>query len=245
MATAYYMQLVIEMTEAKTDQEHIPMILYNRPQIPDRTSFLLGKSQENPMPLIIDCGKRLAAEGAELIAIPCITAHALHEQIQEQVPIPIIHAIKETVAYLKQEGICKVGLEATDGTIHTGVFQRELEANGIQVVLPSAKKQEMVMHIIYQNIKAGLAPDMERFTSIEEELFAAGAEVILLGCTELSMISRDENIGAGYLDVMEVLSRAAVLSCGTLKSKYQSLHTRLKIKNFQPEICATHKVSRV
>ena len=84
MATAYYMQLVIEMTEAGTDQEHIPMILYNKPQIPDRTSFLLGRSKENPTPQIIDCGKRLTADGADLIAIPCITAHALHEQIQKQ-----------------------------------------------------------------------------------------------------------------------------------------------------------------
>ena len=62
-------------------------------------------------------------------------------------PVPIIHAIKETAAYLRQEGICKVGLEATDGTIHTKVFQQELEANGIQVVLPSEKKQEMVMPV--------------------------------------------------------------------------------------------------
>lgn len=223
MATAYYMQLVIEMTEASTDQEHIPMILFNKPQIPDRTSFLLGRSQENPVPQIIDCGKRLAADGAELIAIPCITAHALHEQIQKQVPVPIIHAIKETAAYLKQEGIHRVGLEATDGTIHTGVFQQELEENGIQVVLPSEKKQEMVMHIIYHNVKAGIAVDMERFAAVEEELLSAGAEVILLGCTELSMISRDEPIGSVYLDVMEVLSRAAVRSCGTLKAEYQRL----------------------
>ncbi|MGN0506115.1 MAG: aspartate/glutamate racemase family protein [Lachnospiraceae bacterium] len=225
MATAYYMQLVIEMTEASTDQEHIPMIIYNRPQIPDRTSFLLGRSPENPAPQIIDCGKRLAADGAELIAIPCITAHALHEQIQEQVPVPIIHVIKETAAYLKQEGIRRVGLEATDGTIHTGVFQKELEANGIEVVLPSEEKQNMVMHMIYNNVKAGLRVDMERFEKVEAELHAEGAEVILLGCTELSMISRDEKIGHGYLDVMEVLARAAVLSCGTLKSKYRRLLT--------------------
>lgn len=225
MATAYFMQLVIEMTEAATDQEHIPMIIYNRPQIPDRTRFLLGQSEESPVPQIIDCGRRLTADGAELIAIPCITAHALHEQIQAEVSIPIIHAIRETAAFLKQEGISQVGLEATDGTVQTGVFQEALKAQGIKTVVPSQKKQEMVMHIIYQNVKAGRRVDMDRFEQVEAELHANGAEVIILGCTELSMISRDERIGHGYLDAMEVLARAAVKECGTLKKKYQHLIT--------------------
>lgn len=225
MATAYFMQLVIDMTEAKTDQEHIPMILYSKPQIPDRTRFLLGLSEESPLPPIVDCGQRLAADGAEVLAIPCITAHALHEQIQRLVPVPIIHAIRETAVYLKQEGIRRVGLEATDGTIRTRVFQQELEANGIQTIVPSELCQEMVMHMIYRNVKAGKRVDMNRFEQVETELHGNGAEVIILGCTELSMISRDERIGHGYLDALEVLARASVLECGPLKKKYQHLIT--------------------
>ena len=225
MATAYFMQLVIEMTDAVADQEHIPMIIYNCPQIPDRTSFLLGKSSENPGPQIIDCGRKIGQAGAELIAIPCITAHALFPEIEKELDTPVLHIIRETAAYLKKEGIQTVGLEATDGTVQTGVFQKELESQGIKVVLPSKEKQEMVMHIIYNNVKAGRRVDMERFQQIEEELHAQGAEVIILGCTELSMISRDEKIGHGYLDAMEVLARAAVLRCGKLKSKYNRLLT--------------------
>jgi len=225
MATAYFMQLVIEMTDAVTDQEHIPMIIYNCPQIPDRTGYLLGKSKENPGPQIIACGRKIAEAGAELIAIPCITAHALYPEIEKEMNIPVLHIIRETAAYLKKEGIQRVGLEATDGTVQTGVFQRELERQGIEVVLPSKEKQEMVMHIIYNNVKAGRRVDMERFQQVEEELHEKGAEIIILGCTELSMISRDEKIGHGYLDAMEVLARAAVLQCGKLKHKYNRLLT--------------------
>ena len=225
MATAYFMQLVIEMTDAATDQQHIPMIIYNCPQIPDRTSYLLGQSNENPGPQIIDCGKRVAKAGAELLAIPCITAHALFPEIENELETPVLHIIRETAVYLKHEGIQKVGLEATDGTIQTGVFQTELERQGIEVVLPSKEKQEMVMHIIYNNVKAGRRVDMDRFQQIEEELHQKGAEVVVLGCTELSMISRDEKLGHGYLDAMEVLARAAVLRCGILKSKYHRLLT--------------------
>ncbi len=225
MATAYFMQLVIEMTDALTDQEHIPMIIYNCPQIPDRTSFLLGKTKENPGPQIIECGRKIENAGAELIAIPCITAHALFPEIEKELDTPVLHVIRETAKYLKKEGIHKVGLEATDGTVQTGVFQQELERHGIEVVLPSKEKQEMVMHIIYNNVKAGRRVDMDRFGQIEEELQQNGAEVIILGCTELSMVCRDEKIGHGYLDAMEVLARAAVLNCGKLKSKYNRLLT--------------------
>ena len=225
MATAYFMQLVIEMTDAATDQEHIPMIIYNCPQIPDRTGYLLGKSKENPGTLIVDCGKKIAAAGAELLAIPCITAHALFTEIEKEMDAPVLHIIRETAEYLKKEGIRKVGLEATDGTVQTGVFQKELEKQGIEVVLPSKEKQEMVMHIIYNNVKAGRRVDMEKFEQIEAELQKNGAEIIILGCTELSMVSRDEKIGHGYLDAMEVLARAAVLQCGKLKTKYHRLLT--------------------
>jgi aspartate racemase len=225
MATAYFMQLVIEMTDASTDQEHIPMIIYNCPQIPDRTGFLLGNTKENPGPLIIECGNTIAEAGAELLAIPCITAHALFPEIEKELNAPVLHIIRETAEYLKKEGIQKVGLEATDGTVQTGVFQKELERQGIEVVLPSKEKQEMVMHIIYNNVKAGRRIDMAMFEQIEYELHKKGAEVIILGCTELSMVSRDEKIGHGYLDAMEVLARAAVLQCGKLKPKYNRLLT--------------------
>lgn len=225
MATVYFMQLVTEMTDAKTDQEHIPMIVHSCPYIPDRTAFLTGISEENPVPQIIECGKKVEAAGADYMTIPCITAHALFDEIQEALNTPVIHIIQETAEYLEKEGIRCVGLEATDGTVKTGVFQRELERRGIRVVLPSEEKQKMVMHIIYNNVKAGLRADMERFQTVEAELQEKGAEVIILGCTELSMLSRDEKIGHGYLDAMEVLARAAVLKCGRLKPKYQRLLT--------------------
>lgn len=225
MATAYFMQLVIEMTEAAREQEHIPMFLYNCPQIPDRTRYLLGESQENPAEQLLSCGKKLEQIGAELLAIPCISAHAFWEELQSQLKVPMLHIIKETADYLKAEGVQCVGMEATDGTLRAGVFQRELERQGIRVILPTAEKQEMVMHLIYHNIKSGLRGDMERFGQVEQELREHGAEVILLGCTDLSVINRDEKIGHGYLDALEVLARAATLECGTLKKKYKRLLT--------------------
>ena len=228
MATAYFMQLVIEMTDAATDQQHIPMVIYNAPQIPDRTGFLLGKSTENPVPAIVEIGRKLSKDGADIIAIPCITAHALHESIQEQVPAEIIHAIVETVEYLHEEGIKCVGLEATDGTVETRVFQKHLEDAGISVILPSAESQKKVMHFIYDEVKAGKPVAMDDFEQVENELLDRGAEAIILGCTELSMIKRDHELPDIYLDTLEVLARKSVLECGKLRPEYNRL-LRLKM----------------
>ena len=80
------------------------------------------------------------------------------------------------------------------------------------------------MHLIYENVKAGKKADMTRFRRVQQELFDCGAEVIVLGCTELSLIKRDENIGPGFLDVAEVLARETVIRSGKkLKPQYESL----------------------
>lgn len=223
MATAYFMQLVIEMTDASADQEHIPMVLYNRPQTPDRTRYLLGQSAEDPVPAMAECGQRLQADGADVAAIPCITAHALHDRVQEQVGIPILHAIRETAGLLQKKGVRRVALEATSGTVETRVFQEELEKHQMEVILPSPSGQRDVMDIIYQNIKAGKPADMEKFRRVEAQLLERGAQIIILGCTELSMIKRDYDLRSCYLDTLEVLARAAVLECGKLRQEYEDL----------------------
>lgn len=226
MATAFFMQMVIEMTEAETDQQHIEMLIHNCPSIPDRTNYILGKSREDPGEPMARIGKQLASQGADVIAIPCVTANYFCRQLSAEIPVPIINTIGETSKYLKEHQFGRVGLMATDGTVESGLFQKALARDGIQVVLPEGEGQQNVMHLIYQNVKATRPAEMDRFWQASEELRRQGAQVILLGCTELSMIRRDEAIGAGYLDVMQVLAKASVECCGTLKPEYQNLITQ-------------------
>ena len=70
------------------------------------------------------------------------------------------------------------------------------------------------MHLIYQNVKAGKPLEMDLFRQVEQELREAGAQVIVLGCTELSMIKKEFPLGPGFLDAMEVLAELAVVRCG-------------------------------
>ena len=138
----------------------------------------------------------------------------------------MVNGIAETIALLKAQGIQKVGIMATDGTIQTGLLSRELESAGMEAIVPSVQGQQDVMHLIYKNVKAGKKAEMDRFCNVRQELKDKGAQVILLGCTELSLIKRDEEIGPGFLDIMEVLAQQSVLRCGkVLRAEYENLIT--------------------
>lgn len=223
MATAYFMQLIIEMTDAHTDQEHIKMIIINDPQIPDRTAFLLGKSDKNPYDDMLRIGKQLVQDGADMIAMPCITASIFMDTLSRQLHTEVLNAAFETCNYLAERSIKKVGLLATDGTIRHGLLQKCLAQKEIEVVLPEKEGQRDIMRIIYEQIKAGRPVDMECFDSVSYELRKKGAEVILLGCTELSLIRREGKLGSGYLDIMQLMAKTVVEKCGRLKPEYREL----------------------
>lgn len=225
MATAYFMQLVTQMTDARTDQEHIEMLVYSKPSIPDRTNYILGKSADNPFPMMLEVEDCLIAQGAQVIAIPCITAHYFWEKLEDR-GVTVIHAIRDTAEHLKENGVSSVGIMATDGAVQSRLFQEIFSEYGISSHLPSADGQKLVMRLIYENVKAGEAPNMEWFRAVKAELGEAGAQVVLLGCTELSLIKRDYDTGSGVLDVMEVMAKSAVENCGTLNEKYRRLITR-------------------
>ena len=227
LATAHFMELVTNMTDAATDQEHLEMIIYSAPSIPDRTGYILDHTRPSPLPRMIAIGEKLASQGADHIAIPCMTAHYFHQELSDGIPTAIINGIGETVRSLKERGISRVGIMATDGTIRTGLFRRELERNGMEPLIPSQERQRDVMHLIYNNIKANRPAEMDRFHAVRRELQGMGAQAIILGCTELSLIKRDQDIGPGFIDAMEVLAQQSVICCGgNLKPEYECLITK-------------------
>lgn len=222
LATALFMELVIEMTEASADCEHIPMDIVNIPGIPDRTDYILGRSQQSPIEEIKRIKAELEDRGAAVLAMPCNTAFCFYEELVKE-GLPIIHAIKETALCLKEAGVDKAGILATDGTVKTGLFQDGLAVYGIETVIPDEKHQSMVMSMIYEDVKAGRPISQEIMSAVEKHLKMQGAKVLVLGCTELSVAKRSGIAGDGYLDTLEVMARKAVLECGVLKKRYEKL----------------------
>lgn len=226
MATTYFLYLLTQMSRAESDQEHMEIMMHSKPSIPDRTRYILGLSQDDPAVQMIEIGRELKGMGAELLAIPCITAHYFHEELEKNIGLKVLHAVQETAEYLKQAGVDKVGILATDGTVKSGLFDRVLSQYGIATVNPGEESQQMVMDLIYRQIKSGEKGNIDEFIQVGEALSAAGAQVNLLGCTELSLLKRDYVLPGGYLDVLEVLAKCAVQECGRFDLRYQNLITQ-------------------
>lgn len=213
MASAYFMELVTDMTEASCDQEHLSMYIASCPSVPDRTAFILGESEDDPVPGMIDMGLFLQSRGVSCIAIPCMTAHYFHDRLQESLKVHVIDAIEETAGLLSENGVKKAGVMATDGSVKSGIFEDRLKAKGIECITPDAAAQKKVMSLIYNDVKKGRAADLKAFFEVSDSLFNEGAEAVILGCTELSVIKRDNELGKGFIDCMEVLSKVSIETC--------------------------------
>ena len=224
MATIYFMELIVKMTKAKTDREHIPMIIYNYPDTPDRTEYLLDNTKPNPLNAILDMGINLKKQGADYVAMPCITAHYFGKEITECVGEGFINMIEETAKHLKNKGVDRIGLMATDGTVNSRVFEKVLNEYGIDVIVPSKEKQSMVMDIIYNQVKAGKEVNIDELYSVKSELKAKGAKLFILGCTELSVVKGNYPLDGEFLDVLEILAKSSIELCGAeVNEKYDYL----------------------
>ena len=224
MATAYLLQLIIEMTDAKTDQEHLDVIVFDRPNVPDRTAHILDPKNPSPLPSITDTAQTLERLGAGCLCAPCVTAHYFYRELADSVSVPFLNMVEETAKELKSAGKKRPGILATTGTVSTGLFQSAFEVQGLTAVLPDEHGQQLVMSLIYDDIKAGKPADPEKFREVSEALYQQGCDCIVLGCTELSLIKKAAGLGQEYLDALEVLSKRAVEACGApLKQKYETL----------------------
>lgn len=217
MATVYYMQRVIEMTKAGCDQEHINMLVFNDCDIPDRTAFITEKSPDNPLPVMVKDAKRLEAAGCEFVVIPCNTAHYFYDELEQAVEIPVVNIVEETIRYAKArvQDLSCVGIMATTGTIVTGTYQKYAERAGLSFAVPDEDEQDLLMQIIYDGVKAGKPVPRADFDRVANHLRAKGAQCLILGCTELSVLKRDLPINdPDVLDSIDVLASETVRRSG-------------------------------
>ncbi|SKC92710.1 aspartate racemase [Burkholderia sp. YR290] len=220
-ATVDFMYKVVRNTPAARDQDHIKVIVEQNPQIPDRTDHLTGDGADPTLALYATC-KKLEDGGADLIAIPCNTAHAFIGPIEARLRVPIINMMNVTANYLRTAfpAVDRIGLLATDGTIASGVYRTALEARGMTQVLPPLAMQARVMNAIYgaRGVKAGFTNGecADDIIAAVESLLLQQVEVILLACTELPLLFPQaatvtrKGRSAHLVDPTDVLARCCV-----------------------------------
>ena len=210
-ATICFEQNIVERTDAEKDQEYIPMITLNDTRIPDRTAFILGESDDDPGPILVDDAKKLEHYGCTCIAMPCNTAHYFYSDVSKSVNIPVFNMLDETMKAC--EGMKKVGILATEGTLRSRIYEEYAKKHGVELVLPSDEDAKKVMEIIYNQVKAGKEIDIFGFRVLLKNLIDKGADSVILGCTELSVINRKYKL-LDVVDPLDVLAVSIVKFCG-------------------------------
>lgn len=214
LASVYFADVLVNHTVAGRDQDHIPFYLYNDVYIPDRSAYLLSKDAESPLPALCDGVRKLEASGCDLIVVTCNTAHYFYDQMAAAVKVPVLNIIEVAVeeALAKIPGARKIGLLATKGTLEGKVYEKELAKKGLICGVPGEETRDAVMTLIY-DVKVGKTVDPTLITTAAARLKADGCDAVILGCTELSVVSRANGLSrrdSTLIDAMEALARRCV-----------------------------------
>jgi aspartate racemase len=218
-ATSYFFTLLIKSTSASRDADHVPVIVYSLPRIPDRTRAILHGGR-SPLPSLVHGVEALARAGADFAVMPCVSAHYFYPGLAAHSPIPIVHLLGETAADVKKRfpGIKKVGLLSTTGTVRSGIVAEAFRPAAIEILLPDGRDQRRVMNAIYgkRGIKAGATSGAPReaLLAVAADLVRRGAQGIVAGCTEVPLVIGSGDLSVPFIDPMRVTARVCIRRAG-------------------------------
>ena len=214
LATADLLEKIILHTKASCDQDHLRVFIDSNTNIPDRTAAIL-QGGADPVPELTASARGLERHGAELLLMPCNTAHYFYDAVQASVSVPVLHMIRLTAQALRERGVRTAGLLATDGTVQTGLYQQCFEGAGIRLLIPDERGQRAIMDMTYEGVKAGnLDYDAAAAREAMEALLRQGAETLILGCTELPLAVKQYGIELPAADPTLELALAAIRQAG-------------------------------
>lgn len=208
MAGVLLQKLIIENTAAAKDQDHIEVVCFTNPCIPDRTKSLRENGGKKFAEAIAGSIKILEKTEANLILMPCNTAHARFFDIQKKSKIPILNIVEITFKKIREQGVSSVGILTTDGAISSRVFCAD---KTLKIIVPDGASQRKIANIIYE-IKSGKYESKQialRIDSLAEKLLRRGAEKVVLGCTEISLYTHLLKV-KNIVDPLSELAKEAV-----------------------------------
>lgn len=216
-ATIDLMRRVLAATPAVDDIDHIRMIVDNNSKVPSRMKALIDKTGEDPTPVLVGMAKGLVQAGADFLVIPCNTAHHYLPAIQQAVACPVADMIGLSIARIRSElgSNARIGLLASPAVRLTGLFERRCREAGIDVLWPEGADDAAVLATI-KAVKAGGVSDsqMKAYRAAARHLVEQGAGLLVIACTELSIVGNLDGLGAPAMDTLDVLVADILARCG-------------------------------
>jgi len=222
-ATVLFMQRILEQTPAKDDCDHIPLLVDNNTQVPSRIKALIEGNGPNPGPVLAQMARTLEQAGAKALVMPCNTAHHYTPDIRQAISIPFLSMIELSAQELalRVDSGASVGILASPAVKITGVFNAELSRLQLNPVYPAS---DAALLTAIKTLKASPADGdaLEIVLGAATELKSLGAEIILIGCTEFSLLKDQIKQVHTAMDSLDILvahsiefSKSTKISSGT------------------------------
>jgi aspartate racemase len=163
--------------------------------------------------MMIDAAQNVQNGGADLVIICTNTMHKMADEVQRSLQIPLLHIADATAQQVKAQGLKKVGLLGTRFTMEEDFYRgRLVNKHGLEVIIPDEEEREIIHRVIFDELCMGEAKQSskEQYISIMEHLVSNGAEGIILGCTEISLLVKDDDSTVPLFDTTQIHAEAAV-----------------------------------
>lgn len=248
LAGLHLFNQILLRTDASTDHDHLSTILMSLPKyITDRTAYIMGHDACNPAYAITQIILKLEQAGADIIGLACNTAHApeIYDVIEEELcrtesKISLVHMPKEVCSLIKERfpDASRIGLMTTTGTYHSGLYARLLNEMGYETILPDLNFQNNIINKMIYDEKFGLkshqngiAPEIFSLMEQAKAFFKLEkTDLIILGCTELSMLSGSPVMdGITVVDSTEALALALIREATRTEQVKQTEENNLSI----------------
>jgi len=205
-ATVAFLARVQALTPAQGDEDHVRVVMDMNPQTPNRHT-----QPEAAGRTLGEMALRLKAAGAEVLAMPCNTAHA-HAAAIRAAGVPFVDMVLETAKAAKANGATRIGVLATPGG--EALYAAALAAESVEMVRLSDADRARFMAVV-AGVKAGdVGPEQRAaMRDLAAALVVAGAEGVIGGCTEVPLLLDAEDVTVPLTDSAEVLARVCVGMC--------------------------------
>jgi aspartate racemase len=210
-ATLEIFRRFLNAVTADEDQGYPRLLIYCNSKIPNRIGSILGTG-ENCVSALTDTAKALELGGADFIFIGSNGTHYYYEEIQRAVSIPVLNMIEETSNYIKKRhhDLEKVGLIAAGVTCSEGIYGKAFENSRFSLVIPNDSFQDKVMNAIF-DVKAGrFDTSKQMFIEAGEHLISLGAQLVICGCTEVSVVLREKDLSVPIIDPVGIIVEKAI-----------------------------------
>ena len=210
-ATIDFLNKVLSLTPALSDQDHLRLIIDQNPHVPNRQTQ--SSSPPNTVgAAIAEMARRLQRYGADFLVMPCNSAHAFIDELLNSVSVPFLNILDCTLTAARDTGCTRFGVLATDGCLESGIYQARIVTHQESIVIPDTKNIGLLMDSISKVKSRNFDIDEVRRTLVEiaNSLASDGAELIIAGCTEIPLVLKHDNIQLPLIDSTKELAQATV-----------------------------------